>query len=246
MRKKLISKWYVAIAAVLMGAVAGFLWEARVAFAVGSPSPVILEPASSVSIPEAGHVRLRAFVANPTGIYFLLSSTESAVVLHLDTQKNAWNKTNIPCENPRHAQGLAVDHQGNLAVLIGGQPFRLVQTDHYGNNVRQVSLGRAPSSVAFMGGNLLGLDSNDSVILSEPEERAFLSLNPKARTPSLLVPTSNGVAVLESAIPAIRFITDSASVAQPEGLQGAARLRARPDGDPGPPHGGRRECAESH
>jgi hypothetical protein len=176
--------------------------------------PTVLNPDGYFQIPSSRSAGIRDFVADETGLYFLLQAPGYSEVMHTDRRGKLIKVVSVP--DGVMSTAIRVNGRGEIAVLRPGKSSVSVAVfDSRGRLMQQVSRRGGIADVAWFKGRLIALDTTAAVLRNEPGGTLFAKLEPPPSWASFLLNVGDRkLALIEQGIPALRII-DSEAVGYP-------------------------------
>jgi hypothetical protein len=186
-----------------------------------SALPTVLQPQGWFDVP-AGSLSLTDFVANKTGLYFLVANAQYAEIVHTTSRGSVRDRVPIPISDTLAARHLGVDtirvdDGGNLIVLQRNHAgVQLLYFDRSGLLTRQVHLKHALSDIVVIKGQLFGWDESSSTLWHEPAEDRLFTLAPLVPFPSAVTAvTGDHLAIVETSSARMHIVNEKGPILPP-------------------------------
>jgi hypothetical protein len=186
-----------------------------------SALPTVLQPQGWFDVP-AGALSLTDFVANKTGLYFLVASAQYAEIVHTTSRGSVRDRVAVSISDAPSARHLGVDmvrvdDTGNLIVLQRDHAgVQLLYFGRRGMLTRQVHLKHALSDIVVVKDQLFGWDESSSTLWREPADARLFTLAPLVSFPSAVTfVTGDRLAIVETSVARMHIVNDKGPTLAP-------------------------------
>jgi hypothetical protein len=196
---------------------------------------VTLRPDKTFRVPSDDSTGLADFVADASGLYFLLFSQTSAEIIRTDDDGLVKGRVRLPESSEAPASRiLRIDRGNQYAVLQrGGRGNQLLRIAPNGVVVKHRVLEHTVRDIAYSGGDLIILDDTAAMLRWDDTQKELKMNGLTLETPAMLLPTGSGsVAVIEGGSAIVSIVNRRSQSAPfvlmaPE-IQGRMRVQPPP------------------